>query len=95
MLEPSIPTIKSPEFVQREFVPVTNATLFEESALRPITPPLLLTPLTSIAPFEITTELLEPSIPTIRSPEFVQRELVPVTNATLFEESAFWPITLP
>ena len=58
----------------------------DESEFWPMIPPKLLTPLTTVAPFEMPSELLEPSMPTMRSPEFVKSELLPVAKKLILEE---------
>ncbi len=85
---PTLPTMTLPGFFQMDQVLVTRTAVFDDViALLPRLPD----PLITVAPLLIVRLLLAPLVPTSRLPVLVQRELVPVTNAELFEEVLLYP----
>ena len=76
---PDDPIVNELLLLKSELLPVIRMLLLEESPSRPITVPYLLPWTITVPPLEMTSELAEPSTPTMRSAELLQRELVPIT----------------
>ena len=88
LLAPALPTVKAPEFDQKELVPVTSTELFEDVELLPMVPAVFCT----VPPSEMTSVLPDPLLPTLRVELFVQSELLPVTSTRLFEDEELLPM---
>jgi len=73
--------VRPPEFVQREFAPLTVTELFEAVFETPMIAEVFCT----LPPSRMTRLLPTPLLPTVTVMEFIQKELVPVTSTELFE----------